>query len=115
MASILCPSGHRHGLPVLTAECWLDADEVRVVAVTRREFDVASALLRTGAGNAAIGRKLYLSEDTVKTHMKSLLQRTGATTRTELIVAVFRGRIQLVAVDQAASLMWSASKQPIVT
>lgn len=111
---ILCPSGHRHGLPITDADCWLGEDVVREVPVTRREYDVARELLRDGGTNVQIARKLYLSEDTVKTHVKSLFRRTGAATRTELIVAVFRGRLRMIPADVAASVMYSASTERVM-
>lgn len=73
------------------------ADAARVVQVTFREYDVANELVKTGGSNAEIGKALYLSEDTVKSHMKKLLLRTGQKTRAELIVAHYRGRIRLAA------------------
>ena len=112
--SILCPAGHRHLLPVIDGSCWLDADAVRDVQVTMREHDVATELLRTGASNHEIGRKLYLCEDTVKTHMKSLLRRTGAGSRAELMVAVFRGRVRLIPTALVRNVYWGASKNTIL-
>lgn len=112
---ILCPNGHRHGVPEALADCWLGDDEVREVRVTRREYDVATELLRNGAANRDIGKKLSMSEDTVKTHMKNILRRTGAHTRTDLVVAVFRGRVRLIPVEIAASVFWGATSQPVVT
>lgn len=106
--------GHRHLLPLLTADCWIDAEPVRVVPVTLREYDVASEILKTGASNRAIGRKLYLSEDTIKSHVKKLLQRTGAETRTEFVVAVYRDRIRLDPVTQAAGADRRASEQHVM-
>lgn len=68
----------------------------RAVQVTFREHDVATELFKTGGTNTQIAKTLYLSEDTVKTHMKRLLARTGTATRSELLVAHYRGRIRLV-------------------
>lgn len=69
----------------------------REVQVTFREHDVAHELFKTGGTNTQIARHLCLSEDTVKTHMKRLLARTGEATRSELIVAHYQGRLRLVA------------------
>lgn len=117
MSSILCPSGHRHPLPLLEGTCWLGEDKVRTVGCTQREHDVVTRLLRFGGTNAEIARDLWVTEDTVKTHLKRLAARTGVRSRTELIVAIFRGRIRLVppAVPggHAGGVMWSASKEPI--
>jgi DNA-binding CsgD family transcriptional regulator len=115
VSAILCPQGHRHVLPLLKADCWLAEGVVREVPVTRQEFRVAQALLFNGATNAAIGKKLFLSEDTVKSHMKKLLARTGAATRTELMAAVFRGHLRLIPVDVAAGLFWNAEENTVMS
>lgn len=114
MATILCPRGHRHGLPINEADCWVTAEEPREVQVTMREFDVANELLRDGADNATIAKRLHLTEDTVKSHAKKLFARTGARTRTELTVAVFRGRVRLVPVTTAGGVYWNATSSPLV-
>jgi DNA-binding NarL/FixJ family response regulator len=90
---------------------------VRTVGCTQREYDVVTRLLRYGWTNAEIARDLWLTEDTVKTHMKRLAVRTGVRSRTELVVAIFRGRIRLVPAavpgGHAGGVTWSASKEPI--
>jgi len=78
----------------------IPAEAAREVAVTFREHDVAHELFKTGGTNMQIARQLCVSEDTVKTHMKRLLERTGSATRSELLVAHFRGRIRLIAKSQ---------------
>jgi len=113
MATILCPSGHRHEVPEHFGGCWLAADDPREVPVTLREFDVANELLRDGADNQTIAKRLYVTEDTVKSHLKKLLARTGAKTRGELVVAVFRGRVRLVPMAQAGGVFWNATKAPL--
>ena len=51
--------------------------------VTSREMDVL-ALLSTGRSNQAIAEELYIAVRTVKTHVESLLRKTGSTNRVEL-------------------------------
>lgn len=58
--------------------------------LTPREWDVLTELCRDGADNRSIARRLFVSEDTVKTHVKHLLAKGGYRTRTELAVAVLR-------------------------
>lgn len=57
--------------------------------LTGREQEVL-ALVCEGLPNAEIGERLHLAESTVKTHVKSLLIKTGCTNRVELIVLAFR-------------------------
>ncbi|SLK10509.1 helix-turn-helix transcriptional regulator [Arthrobacter sp. P2b] len=50
--------------------------------LTRREREVLQELT-TGATNSTIARHLSVSEETVKSHVKSVLDKLGATTRAE--------------------------------
>ena len=76
----------------MTAAVLAPASPRRVV-VTRAELAVLHELLRDGASNAAIGARLHNAEDTVKSHVKALLRKTGTTSRSELIVAVMRDHV----------------------
>lgn len=69
--------------------------DVPLVIITRREWDVLDALLDKGGTNKQIGKKLYLTEDTVKTHMAHLMHKTGTVSRTELVVLIMRDRVRL--------------------
>jgi DNA-binding NarL/FixJ family response regulator len=68
----------------------------REVHLARRQADVLDELLADGASNAAIGKRLYLSEDTVKTHLRTIMAKAGVGNRTELVVAVLREKITVV-------------------
>jgi len=68
------------------------------IPVTRAEYDAAMELARDGASNATIGLRLYKTEQTIKSQMKLLLQRTGADSRTHLAVLLAREEIVLVPV-----------------
>lgn len=57
--------------------------------LTLREEEVL-ALVCEGLSNTAIGERLHLAESTVKTHVRSLLGKTGCTNRVELIVHAYR-------------------------
>ncbi|GMA32623.1 response regulator [Litorihabitans aurantiacus] len=59
----------------------------RLAALTERERDVAQALL-DGSSNVEIGRAMFVSEGTVKTHVAAALTKTGAANRVELAVLV---------------------------
>ncbi|WP_165839647.1 helix-turn-helix transcriptional regulator [Rhodococcus sp. Eu-32] len=52
--------------------------------LTEREADVARLVL-TGASNSIIAAELVISIDTVKSHVKSILRKSGTTNRAELI------------------------------
>ena len=71
------------------------AEHVSEDALTEREIDV----LRHVAGgnrNRDIASLLFIAEDTVKVHMKHIMEKLGATDRTEAVtIAVRRGIIQL--------------------
>ena len=51
---------------------------------TERELDVLKELT-TGASNAVIAKRLNITAGTVKNHVQHLLEKTGFTTRTELV------------------------------
>lgn len=53
--------------------------------LTPREREVLDALVRTGQGNKALARHLSVDPATIKSHVTSILRKTGARTRTELI------------------------------
>lgn len=47
-------------------------------------------LVALGLTNKEIGQKLFISEDTVKTHVRRLMQKTGTGTRVSLVVLAAR-------------------------
>jgi DNA-binding CsgD family transcriptional regulator len=57
--------------------------ELASCGVTSREMDVLT-LLATGRSNQAIADELYVAVRTVKTHVESLLRKTGSTNRVGL-------------------------------
>jgi len=61
----------------------LDAD------LTRRELEVLS-MLAEGETNASIARRLIVSEDTVKTHVKHILRKLGVHNRSQAVSRYFR-------------------------
>jgi len=58
-------------------------------ALTEREMQVLEGMSR-GRSNAEIGRELYLSEDTVKTHARRLFRKLGAADRAHAVALGFR-------------------------
>jgi two-component system NarL family response regulator len=64
-------------------------------ALTGRELDVLTLLAR-GKSNKEIGTNLYISETTVKAHMRSIFSKLNVLSRTEAIAAASRrGLVQL--------------------
>ncbi len=52
---------------------------------TERELEVLR-IMTTGVSNAAIAKKLNISESTVKNHIHHMLEKTGCASRTELAI-----------------------------
>jgi DNA-binding NarL/FixJ family response regulator len=71
------------------------AEHVGQELLTDREKDV---LLHVAAGsrNRDIGERLLISEETVKVHVRHIMEKLGASDRTEAVtIAIRRGSIQL--------------------
>jgi DNA-binding CsgD family transcriptional regulator len=73
---------HTHGLPGLLAE---EHGE----RLTPREWDVLRNLA-SGKTNAQIATGLFVTEGTVKSHVKHILRKLGATNRTEAVARFHR-------------------------
>ena len=64
-------------------------------ALTEREIDVLR-YVASGNRNREIGERLFISEETVKVHIKHIMEKLGASDRTQAVaIAVRRGIIQL--------------------
>jgi DNA-binding NarL/FixJ family response regulator len=57
--------------------------------LTERELQVLRGMSQ-GKSNAEIGRALYLSEDTVKTHARRLFRKLGVNDRAQAVALGFR-------------------------
>jgi len=69
-------------------------DEQAVLAqwpLTERERDVAKLMLR-GLSNESIAREIEISPDTVKTHVHSILEKSGTESRAKFLAAALRSR-----------------------
>lgn len=60
-----------------------------VETLTTREMDVFRLITR-GLSNAEIGRELYISDTTVKTHVTRVLQKLGLRDRAQAIVLAYQ-------------------------
>jgi DNA-binding NarL/FixJ family response regulator len=62
----------------------------RDFGLTLRESEVA-ALLSDGLGNKEIAIALWISQNTVKTHLKAIFQKTAVTSRAQAMVRIASG------------------------
>jgi DNA-binding NarL/FixJ family response regulator len=60
-----------------------------VETLTSREMDVYR-LIASGLSNAEIGRELFISDTTVKTHVPRLLQKLQVRDRAQAIVIAYQ-------------------------
>jgi DNA-binding NarL/FixJ family response regulator len=89
----LVMSGRRGIPPAVAAKL---AEHTPRIALTPRETEVI-ALVATGMTNAQIGARIGRTEETVKVHVKNILQKLDACDRTEAVtVAARRGFIRLL-------------------
>jgi DNA-binding NarL/FixJ family response regulator len=71
------------------------AEHLSDEALTSREIDVLRHIAG-GNRNRDIAERLFISEETVKVHVKHIMEKLGASDRTEAVaIAVRRGIIQL--------------------
>jgi len=66
--------------------------------LSRREYQVLQ-LLAEGLENAAIAKLLFLSVETVRTHVKSILRKLSAKDRTHAVTTAFRTGILVIQPD----------------
>ena len=70
------------------------AEDRPAPTLTERELEVLSGMCE-GMSNAEIGRALFLSEDTVKTHARRLFRKLGAADRAHAVaIALRRGLVR---------------------
>ena len=83
-------AGRRHIPPEIAAEL---AEHMVESALSARELEVLKCVA-AGNSNRAVASMMYLSEDTVKSHMKNISSKLGANDRTHAVmIAVKRGII----------------------
>ncbi len=72
-------------VPVFTATPFaLNVERLRELAITKRELEILE-LIATGMSNREIADKLFVSENTVKTHSSRLFDKLSAKRRTQAV------------------------------
>jgi DNA-binding NarL/FixJ family response regulator len=85
-------AGHKRIPPEVAAHV---AEHLSEEHLTPREVEVLR-LVAGGNRNKGIGERLFISEETVKVHLKHVMDKLGASDRTQAVaIAVRRGIIQL--------------------
>jgi len=69
-----------------------DEERVRKLGLTPRELEILE-LLAAGLSNREIGERLFVSENTVKTHCRRLFDKLGAGRRTQAVRIGREGRL----------------------
>jgi DNA-binding NarL/FixJ family response regulator len=88
----LVHAGHRRIPPQIALEM---AEHASDELVTARELEVLSGVAK-GNSNKIIASELYISEHTVKNHVKSILAKLSANDRTHAVtIAIKRGFLEL--------------------
>lgn len=68
------------------------------VTLTPRQADVLTGLAH-GLSNADIGRRLYLTENSIKTHCKRIFRTLGARDRTHAVALAISGQVVIEVAD----------------
>ena len=85
-------AGKKRVPPQLAAQL---AEHMSDEALTTREIEVLSQIAE-GNRNRDIGEKLFITEETVKVHIKHIMEKLGAIDRTQAVaIAIRRGIIHL--------------------
>jgi DNA-binding CsgD family transcriptional regulator len=72
-------------VPVMTAQPFvLNEDRLRNLGITKRELEILE-LIAQGMSNREIADKLFVSENTVKTHSSRLFDKLSARRRTQAV------------------------------
>ncbi len=77
----------------------VDANAMLTEPLSERELEVLDVMAR-GLGNKDIGKELWISETTVKTHVSRILHKLGQNDRTQAVLTALR--LGIVSLDGAA-------------
>jgi DNA-binding NarL/FixJ family response regulator len=85
----LVSAGRTYDDPVLAGVISSSAATGKIVTLTQRERDVLR-LLADGLSNEEIGKELFISPETVRTHLRKAMAKLDADTRTEAVATALR-------------------------
>jgi DNA-binding NarL/FixJ family response regulator len=77
------------GVGEAAASAWTAPPDLQL---TRREVEVLQ-LIAEGLANREIGDRLFLAEETVKSHVKTLLEKLRARSRAHAVAIALRGHL----------------------
>jgi len=75
--------------PVLAGALAAPETAARLPTLTQREREVLR-LLADGNNNEAVGKKLFIAPDTVRTHVRKAMRKLEADTRTQAVAKALR-------------------------
>lgn len=76
-------------------------DRPPLVLLTARQADVLAGIC-LGQTNAHIGRRLFITEECVKTHVRRILRAMGARNRCDAAALACSGRLAIHVKDEAS-------------
>jgi DNA-binding NarL/FixJ family response regulator len=85
----LVAEGHTYVDPVLAGVISSPAATAKIKQLTQRERDVLR-MLSDGHSNEEIGKALFISPETVRTHVRKAMAKLDADTRTEAVATAIR-------------------------
>ena len=85
----LVAAGRTYVDPVLAGVISSSAATGKMVTLTQRERDVLR-LLADGLSNEEIGKELFISHETVRTHVRKAMAKLDADTRTQAVATALR-------------------------
>ena len=87
-ASLFAASATRRIVEHFSSTQPMTSDVVARTGLTHREVEVLTLMAR-GGSNAEIGRHLFISEATVKTHVARIMSKLDARSRTQAVVIAY--------------------------
>lgn len=81
--------GYERAMEVAAAPVGPEPEQVLATLLSRREIEVLEAMT-SGATNMQIADRLFISEQTVKSHVRRILKQLGASNRVEAVSRFYR-------------------------